>query len=60
MNKNLLIIGAGEYGQITYEIAEAMGVFKKIDFLDDNRRWLLEKCVILRSLQESILLELLQ
>ena len=36
MNKKLLIIGAGEYGQITHEIAEAMGVFEKIDFLDDN------------------------
>lgn len=32
MNKKLLIIGAGEYGQITHEIAEAMGVFEKIDF----------------------------
>ncbi|MGN1196328.1 MAG: hypothetical protein ACI4TA_01860 [Acetatifactor sp.] len=25
MNKNLLIVGAGYYGQIAYEIAEAMG-----------------------------------
>ena len=36
MNKNLLIIGAGDYGQIAYEIAEAMEKFEKIDFLDDN------------------------
>lgn len=36
MNKNLLIIGAGDYGQIAYEIAEAMGKFDKIDFLDDK------------------------
>ena len=36
MNNNLLIIGAGDYGQITYEIAEAMGKFDKIDFLDDK------------------------
>lgn len=36
MNKNLLIIGAGNYGQIAYEIAEAMGKFDKIDFLDDK------------------------
>lgn len=36
MNKNLLILGAGAYGQIAYEIAEAMGQFEKIDFLDDN------------------------
>ena len=36
INKNLLIIGAGDYGQIAYEIAEAMERFEKIDFLDDN------------------------
>lgn len=33
---NLLIVGAGDYGQIAHEIAEAMGVFEKIDFLDDK------------------------
>ncbi|MCF0134695.1 MAG: PglB [Blautia sp.] len=36
MNNNLLIIGAGDYGQIAYEIAESMERFDKIDFLDDN------------------------
>lgn len=36
MNKNLLIVGAGDYGQIAYEIAEAMDRFEKIDFIDDN------------------------
>lgn len=36
MNKNLLIIGAGQYGMIAKEVAESMGVFERIDFLDDN------------------------
>lgn len=33
---NLLIIGAGQYGQVAREIAESMGCFDKISFLDDN------------------------
>lgn len=36
MNKNLLILGAGQYGTVAKEIAEAMGCFEKIDFLDDT------------------------
>ena len=36
MNKNLLILGAGQYGQVAKEIAVAMGCFEKIDFLDDK------------------------
>ncbi|MHB1152794.1 MAG: PglD-related sugar-binding protein [Eubacteriales bacterium] len=35
MNKNLLIIGEGQLGQIAKEIAETMNYFDKIDFLDD-------------------------
>lgn len=34
--KNLIIIGAGQYGQVTKEAAEAMGCYGKISFLDDN------------------------
>ena len=34
--KNLLILGAGQYGQVAREIAEAMGLFEHIAFLDDN------------------------
>lgn len=34
--KNLLILGAGQYGQIAREIAEAIGQFERISFLDDN------------------------
>ncbi len=35
-NKNLLILGAGQYGVMAKEIAEAMGVFDRIAFLDDS------------------------
>lgn len=35
MNKNLLIVGAGQYGCVAKEIAESMNCFQKIDFLDD-------------------------
>ncbi|ACX76270.1 conserved domain protein [Fibrobacter succinogenes subsp. succinogenes S85] len=33
---NLLILGAGQYGVMAKEIAEAMGVFGRIAFLDDS------------------------
>lgn len=36
MKNGLLIIGAGQYGIVAKEIAEEMGVFEKIDFLDDK------------------------
>ncbi|MEG2138006.1 MAG: PglB [Oscillospiraceae bacterium] len=36
MNHNLLILGAGQYGMVAKETAQAMGCFEKIDFLDDN------------------------
>ena len=36
MNKNLLILGAGQYGTVVKEIAKSMGCFEKIDFLDDT------------------------
>ena len=35
-NKNLLILGAGQYGVMAKEIAEAMGFFERIAFLDDS------------------------
>lgn len=34
--KKLLIIGAGQYGAVARETAEATGCFSKISFLDDN------------------------
>lgn len=33
---NLLILGAGGYGQTIYELAQACGTYQKIDFLDDR------------------------
>ena len=35
-SKNLLIIGAGQYGAVAKETAEATGCFSKINFLDDS------------------------
>lgn len=32
----LLIIGAGSHGRAVYEIAEKLGIFEKISFLDDS------------------------
>ena len=36
MQNNLLIIGAGIYGEVAKEIAESMALFDRIDFLDDR------------------------
>lgn len=33
---NLLILGAGSHGHAVYEIADKLGIFQKISFLDDN------------------------
>lgn len=35
-DKNLLILGAGQYGRVARETADTMGCFERIDFLDDN------------------------
>ena len=43
MNKNLLILGAGQYGQVAKEIAQDMGCFEKIDFLDDEKEFAIGK-----------------
>lgn len=34
--KNLLILGAGQYGRVVRETAESMGCYGRIEFLDDN------------------------
>ncbi len=36
MKDNLLIVGAGQFGQVTKEIAESTNKYEKIDFLDDS------------------------
>ncbi len=35
MPNNLLIVGAGEYSVVAYEIAKSMGCFDEIGFVDD-------------------------
>lgn len=37
MDKKLLIVGAGVYGAVVYEIAIAMQCFSKIGFVDDEK-----------------------
>lgn len=34
----LLILGAGQYGAVAKEIAESIGIYDAISFLDDNLR----------------------
>lgn len=43
---NLLILGAGGQGQVVKELAQNIGVFKKIDFLDDdpNNQFAIGRC----------------
>ena len=41
--RKLLILGAGQYGKVAYEIAEAMGQFEEISFLDDQNPAALDK-----------------
>ncbi|MBP3379633.1 MAG: hypothetical protein J6K77_02060 [Ruminococcus sp.] len=36
MSNNLLIVGAGQYGRLVKEIAVELGIYDKIDFVDDN------------------------
>ena len=37
MEKNLLIVGSRQYGEVVKEIAESMKCFDKVSFLDDER-----------------------
>ena len=53
MKRNLLIIGAGQYGNVVKEIAKETGNFGKIDFIDDASEKVIgtisEKNTIVRS-----------
>lgn len=49
----LLIIGAGEYGQLVRETAEQTGEFDTIDFLDDVNPLAVAKLSELNSVQEQ-------
>ena len=43
MNRNLLILGAGQYGRLVKETAVALNCFEKICFLDDNSPLAIDK-----------------
>ena len=43
MKHSLLILGAGQYGWVAKETAEAMGCFEKIAFLDDASEAAMDK-----------------
>lgn len=43
-NFNLLILGAGSHGLVVKETAEAMGIFDRIDFLDDSSPLAIDRC----------------
>lgn len=53
MNKNLLIVGAGQYGMVAMEVAQAMSCFDKIDFVDDKSPLAIGKVSDLTLLAQS-------
>ncbi len=46
MSKKLLIIGAGIYAQVAYEIACEMNCFEQIDFVDDQKTQTITGCSV--------------
>lgn len=49
---NLLIVGAGSYGIVAAEIAEEMGCFDKIAFVDDNIKALNNGAAVVGTTQD--------
>lgn len=49
----LLIVGAGGHGQVVREVAEAIGTYEKIDFVDDNSTLAISKMENLQELREE-------
>lgn len=49
----LLIIGAGGHGQVVKEVAEAIGTYEKIDFVDDNSDLAIGKMADLPDLRKE-------
>lgn len=49
---NLLIIGAGSYALVTAEIAEQMGCFDKIAFVDDHAKTLRNGACVVGTTQD--------
>lgn len=50
---NLLIIGAGVHGHVVKETAQALGIYKKIDFIDDGSDIAIGTCKELKRFKES-------
>lgn len=48
---NLLIIGAGGHGKVVKEVAEALAIYDKIDFVDDNAEFAIGKTEDLQNLR---------
>ena len=53
MEKNLLILGAGQYGRVAWETAKAIDCFDKIAFLDDKNPEAVGKLSDYRSLRQE-------
>ena len=53
MNRNLLILGAGQLGVMAKEIALCMGCFDQIDFLDDHSALAIGTVAELEALAEN-------
>lgn len=49
----LLIIGAGGHGKVVKEVAEALNIYEKIDFLDDNSPEAVGKISDMQKLKKS-------
>lgn len=49
----LLIVGAGGHGQVVREVAEAIGTYEKIDFVDDNSELAIGKMSDLQTLRNE-------
>ena len=48
---NLLIIGAGGHGKVVKEVAECLGIYERIDFVDDNAEFAVGKVEDLQNLK---------
>ena len=49
----LLIIGAGGHGKVVKEIAESLGIYEEIEFVDDNDEVAIAQIAELGSLREA-------
>ena len=52
MEQNLLILGAGIYGDLAGEIARSMGVFQRIAFVDDRAAQTANGCPVIGTTED--------